>query len=38
MYSVIIPSIGRLKYLNQLIKSIFSQTISPGEVILFIRE
>ena len=37
MYSVIIPSIGRLKYLNQLIKSIFSQTISPSEVILLLE-
>ena len=37
MYSVIIPSIGRLKYLNHLIKSIFSQTISPSEVILLLE-
>ena len=34
MYSVIIPSLGRVKYLNQLLQSIFKQTIKPFEILI----
>lgn len=34
MYSVIIPSIGRINYLNELLESIYMQTLLPEEVII----
>lgn len=34
MYSVIIPSIGRIKFLNKLLESIYNQTISPKEILI----
>ena len=34
MYSVVIPSIGRVNYLNELIKSIYNQTLSAEEIII----
>ena len=36
MYSVIIPSVGRLKYLNELLESIFSQSLPPLEIIILL--
>lgn len=36
MYSVIVPSVGRLKYLNELLESIFSQSLPPWEVIILL--
>ena len=38
MYSVIIPSIGRVKYLNDLIQSILEQTILPKEIIILLDD
>ena len=38
MYSVIIPSIGRIDFLNQLIESINKQTIPPKEIIILFDE
>ena len=38
MYSVIIPSLGRIKFLNDLLDSIYKQTISPEEVIILLDE
>ncbi len=34
MYSVIIPSIGRIDFLNELLESIYNQTIPPKEIII----
>lgn len=34
MYTVIIPSIGRITFLNQLLESIYNQTLSPKEIII----
>ena len=34
MYSVIIPSIGRIEFLNELLESIYKQSILPKEVII----
>ena len=34
MYSVVIPSIGRINYLNELLESIYNQTLSPNEIII----
>ena len=36
MYSVIIPSIGRLQYLNELLQSINKQTLLPDEIIILL--
>ena len=38
MYTVIIPSLGRINYLNQLLKSIYSQTILPEEIIILLDQ
>ena len=38
MYSVIIPSIGRIEYLNELLKSIFRQTILPKEIFILLDD
>ncbi len=38
MYSVIIPSLGRIKFLNDLLDSIYNQTILPQEVIILLDE
>ena len=38
MYSVIIPSIGRIKYLNNLLESIYLQTLLPNEIIIIFDE
>lgn len=34
MYSIIIPSLGRINYLNKLLESIYLQTLLPREVII----
>ena len=34
MYSVVIPSIGRVNYLNELLESIYNQTLSAEEIII----
>mgnify|MGYP001406598865 CR=1 FL=1 len=36
MYSVIIPSLGRVKYLNELLHSIFKQSVPPIEIIILL--
>ena len=36
MYSVIIPSMGRIDFLNELLESIYKQTISPKEIIILL--
>ena len=38
MYSVIIPSLGRINYIYELLNSIFNQTILPEEVIIIFDE
>ena len=38
MYSVIIPSIGRLDFLNELLNSIFIQSLKPKEVLLLLED
>ena len=38
MYSVIIPSLGRINYLNELLKSIYKQTILPKEIIILLDQ
>ena len=36
MYTVIIPSMGRIDFLNDLLESIYKQTISPKEIIILL--
>ena len=36
MYSVIIPSLGRISFLNELLESIYNQTIPPDEIIILL--
>ena len=36
MYSIIIPSLGRINYLNQLLQSIYSQTLLPEEILILL--
>ena len=36
MYSIIIPSIGRIKYLNELLISIYNQSLFPQEIIILL--
>ena len=36
MYSVVIPSIGRVNYLNELLESIYNQTLSAEEIIIIL--
>ena len=36
MYSVVIPSIGRVNYLNELLESIYNQTLPPEEVLIIL--
>ena len=36
MYSVIIPSIGRIKFLNELLESIYNQSVAPKEIIILL--
>jgi len=38
LYSVIIPSLGRLEYLNELIESIFRQSMPPREILLLLDD
>lgn len=38
MYSVIIPSLGRIEYLNELINSILNQDLMPDEVLILLDE
>ncbi len=38
MYSVVIPSLGRLEYLNELLASIEQQTMQPQEVLLLLDD
>ena len=38
MYSVIIPSLGRLEYLNELIISVLGQTVRPQEILVLLDE
>ncbi len=37
MYSVIIPSLGRIKFLNELLGSIYNQTLLPEEIIIILE-
>ena len=37
MYSVIIPSLGRIKFLNELLGSIYKQTFLPEEIIIILE-
>ena len=34
MYSVIIPSIGRINFLNELLESVYNQSLQPNEIII----
>ena len=36
MYSVIIPSLGRINFLNELLKSIYKQSLPPNEIIILL--
>ncbi len=36
MYSVIIPSIGRINFLNQLLESIYNQSVQPLDIIILL--
>lgn len=36
MYSVIIPSIGRITFLNELLESIYKQSLPPYEIIILL--
>ena len=36
MYSVIIPSVGRINYLNELLQSIYNQSSPPDEIIILL--
>ncbi len=36
MYSIIIPSIGRINYLNELLISIYNQSLYPEEIIILL--
>ena len=36
MYSVIIPSIGRINYLNELLESIYKQSSLPNQIIILL--
>ena len=38
MYSIIIPSLGRINYLNQLLQSIYKQTLLPEEIIILLDQ
>lgn len=38
MYSVIIPSLGRIDYLNELLQSIYNQTLLPKEIIILLDQ
>jgi len=38
MYSIIIPSLGRINYLNQLLQSIYNQTLLPEEIIILLDQ
>jgi len=38
MYSVVIPSFGRLEYLNELLSSVEKQTLEPLEVLLLLDD
>ena len=36
MYSVIIPSLGRINFLNELLESIYNQSVKPNEIIILL--
>ena len=36
MYSVIIPSIGRINFLNELLESIYNQSLKPNEIFILL--
>jgi len=38
MYTVIIPSLGRINYLNKLLQSIYKQTLLPEEIIILLDQ
>ena len=38
MYTVIIPSLGRINYLNELLQSIYKQTLLPEEIIILLDQ
>ena len=38
MYTVIIPSLGRINYLNELLQSIYNQTLLPEEIIILLDQ
>ena len=36
MYSVIIPSLGRINFLNELLGSIYKQSLKPKEILILL--
>ena len=38
MYTIIIPSIGRINYLNELLQSIYNQTLLPKEILILLDQ
>ena len=36
MYSVIIPSLGRISFLNELLESIYKQSVKPKEILILL--
>ena len=36
MYSVIIPSLGRINFLNELLESIYNQSLKPNEIFILL--
>ena len=38
MYTVIIPSVGRINYLNELLESIYKQTLLPEEILILLDQ
>jgi len=36
MYSVIIPSLGRISFLNELLESIYEQSVNPKEILILL--
>ena len=38
MYTVIIPSIGRINFLNELLESIYNQSLPPYEIIILLDD
>ena len=38
MYTVIIPSLGRINFLNELLQSIYNQTLLPDEIVILLDQ